>query len=313
MDPITHGIVGGAVAAALGVDVSLTNPLFLATTLGAVIPDLDIIYQYWGDYVYLKNHRGFSHSFLGLLAMSPFLGAIIHCLFPHYSIAALSLWVFIGALSHSFLDLLNSYGVMLFSPFSKKKYTLNLLMITDPILIITNLLIIYLALKESIFLYPTVGLAAGYLFFRLLMRRRAEKLIKAVYSSHRGKIVVMPAFIGLVKWDFIIRLNNKNIVGQINLLTSKIKIHKKLKLISEEITEKLEKTTIGKIFQEFTPFCHIACKMENDKLIGRFTDLRYFVRNRFLHHATVVVNPQDYQVEKAVFQPYTLNNKIEVD
>jgi len=123
----------------------------------------------------------------------------------------------------------------------------------------------------------------------------------------------MPAFIGIVKWDFIARVHNKNIVGQINLLTCKIKIHKKLKLISEEIKERLVQTKIGKIFKEFTPLFHIEYDIKDNKIIGKFIDMRYFVKNRFLHHGTVIVDKNSYTVEKELFQPYSPNNLIEIN
>lgn len=313
MDPLTHAIVGGAVAAVSGADVSLTSPELIATTLGAISPDLDIIYQYWGDYVYLKHHRGYSHSLPGLLGFAALIGGAMS-FFTEVGFLTLFAWALLGALSHTLLDLFNSYGVMLFYPFSRKKYTLNLLMISDPFLISCSLAILFFSYKNKAFwVWPAVVACIVYLFLRLLMRRRAEALVRQYYEPHLDKLVVMPAFIGLVKWDFIVRVNKKNIVGQINLLSCKIKIHKKLKLISEEVKEILEKTKIGNIFKEFTPFFHIHYQEDGNKLIGKFIDLRYYVRNNFLHHGTVIVNKKTYQVEKALFQPYSLTNKIEIN
>jgi len=313
MDPITHAIVGAAVAAAGGADVSLTSPQLFAAVLGAVSPDLDIVYQYWGDHVYLKHHRGLSHSLPGLLGFSLLIAGILNFFFPTTGFGVLYLWAFLGAVSHTLLDLLNSYGVMLLYPFSKKKYTLNLLMITDPFLILGSIAVIYCGYTSPQFVYPAFSVTLSYLVFRFFMRRRAERLIREYYGGYLDKLVVMPAFIGLVKWDFIARVQKKNIVGQINLLSCKIVIHKKLKLIAEEVKERLEKTKIGKLFKEFTPFFHIDYYIEDNKLIGRFIDLRYFVCNRFLHHGTVIVDKNDYQVHEELFQPYSLNNTIEIN
>ena len=52
---------------------------------------------------------------------------------------------------------MNSYGVMLFYPFSRKKYTFNLLMITDPFLIGTSLAIIYFGAINSMGQYYFAG------------------------------------------------------------------------------------------------------------------------------------------------------------
>ncbi|MDK2822500.1 MAG: inner membrane protein [Clostridia bacterium] len=312
MDPLTHAIVGAAVAVAGGAEVSFTSPELIAVTLGAVSPDLDIVFQYWGDYIYLKHHRGISHSLPGLLGFAALVGGSLNFIFPQVGFWVLFFWAFLGALSHTFLDLLNSYGVMLLYPFNRKKYTLNLLMISDPVLLGCSLFILYSGYRDHFWIYPSFVLGLSYLLLRFLMRRRAEALIKEYYAEYLEKLVVMPAFIGLVRWDFIVRVNKKNIVGQINLLSCKIVIHKKLKLISEEIKGKLEKTKMGKIFKEFTPFFHVDYKIEDNKLIGIFIDMRYFVRNSFLHHATVIVDTNDYKVEKALFQPYNLENKIEI-
>ena len=312
MDPVTHGLVGAAVAVISGAEVSITNPLLIATTLGAVAPDLDIVYQSRGHYTYLKNHRGLSHSIPGLAFLASLIGITLSFVFPEANFWGLILGAFLGALSHTLLDLMNSYGVMLFYPFSRKKYTFNLLMITDPFLIGTSLAIIYFGAINSMGQYYFAGVFSLYLLGRLLMRRRAQALIKKYYYQYSEVIVVMPAFIGLFQWDFIVRKNNKNIVGQINLITNKIKIHKRLRLISEEIKETLEDTKIGEFFKEFTPFWHIDYRIVDDKIVGVFTDMRYFVKNKFLHHATVIVDKESRQVEQGLFQPYNQKNKIEI-
>ncbi|MGI6225846.1 MAG: metal-dependent hydrolase [Peptococcales bacterium] len=312
MDPITHALIGTAVAVVGGADVSLVNPQLIASILGAVSPDLDIICQYWGHRVYLQHHRGFSHSMPGLISISLLIGGFLSFFHPTTGLEVLFFWTFLGALSHTFLDLLNSYGVMLLYPFSKKKYTLNLLMITDPFLIIGSIIMIFCGYYNLVYLYFALIVTVGYLVLRLFMRRRAEKIIRKHFDSYLDKLVVMPAFIGLVKWDFIARVQKKNIVGQINLFTKKITIHKKLKLIAEEIKEKLEGTKIGVLFKEFTPFFHIDYYIEGNKLIARFIDLRYFVKNRFLHHGTLIVDKNNYQVEQELFQPYSPKNSIEI-
>ena len=135
-------------------------------------------------------------------------------------------WALVGTLSHTFLDLLNSYGVMLLYPFSRKKYTLNLLMITDPFLLLGGMAMVFCGYYSWPFLYLALLLVISYLIIRLFMRRRAERLIRHYYGGYLTRLVVMPAFIGIVKWDFIATVQNKNIVGQINLLNCKITVYK---------------------------------------------------------------------------------------
>lgn len=63
MDPVTHGVIGLAISAFSGDPVSLVNPVSLGCAIGAMSPDIDIIAKIKGDYVYLKHHRGLTHSF----------------------------------------------------------------------------------------------------------------------------------------------------------------------------------------------------------------------------------------------------------
>lgn len=307
MDPISHLLLGGAAGVLGGAKVSVHSGNFWAITLGSVIPDIDIILQYWGDYIYLKHHRGFSHSLGGLVLFSLIIAGILSIFFSYYQFLTLFFWALVGCISHSFLDILNSYGAMIFYPFSRKKYTFNLLMITDPVLIICTSITLYF--KTWIFM----AIFIVYLFLRLYMRKKAEREIRKYYKGYLTKLVVMPAFIGFVKWDFIAVLKNVNVIGQISVVNNKIKIHKKLKLISEEIKETFENTSIGIFFKEFTPFFHVNYKEENNLIIAVFTDMRYFVRNRFLHHATVILDKEKKSVRKELFQPYTPKNKIEIN
>ena len=60
MDPISHGMVGLAIATISGEPI--VGAVSIGTTLGAMAPDLDILAQFKGHLSYLKNHRGMSHS-----------------------------------------------------------------------------------------------------------------------------------------------------------------------------------------------------------------------------------------------------------
>ena len=64
MDLLTHGVVGLALGSLTGASGIIDNPLAIGSIIGSIIPDGDIIYQLKGDYTYLKNHSGTSHSII---------------------------------------------------------------------------------------------------------------------------------------------------------------------------------------------------------------------------------------------------------
>ncbi|MBC2724341.1 MAG: metal-dependent hydrolase, partial [Desulfosporosinus sp.] len=60
LDPITHGLIGIALSTLSGHSMQLYDPVFLGCTLGAMLPDLDIIAHVKGRLNYLLKHRGAS-------------------------------------------------------------------------------------------------------------------------------------------------------------------------------------------------------------------------------------------------------------
>lgn len=177
MDPITHALVGLATGSLSGGGGVLSNPLALGCLIGSVIPDADIIMQYWGDYVYLKHHRGASHSLLGMAAISVGVAFLIHLLFPGISYLSILLWTYIGCLTHVSLDIFNSYGAKLFWPFWDKKLGSGLMLSFDPFLIVIVTLVYLLRAVNP--LYSIIGLFAFvvYILFRQFRKIRVRTLL----------------------------------------------------------------------------------------------------------------------------------------
>jgi len=95
MDPVTHALIGIAVANLQDSAPSLTNPVYLGTVIGAVAPDLDFIMQTRGSLAYLKHHRGISHSLPGICTISAGLAGILHWVFPQVAFLQIFVWTLI--------------------------------------------------------------------------------------------------------------------------------------------------------------------------------------------------------------------------
>ncbi|GAB4266738.1 metal-dependent hydrolase [Thermincola ferriacetica] len=124
MDPVTHFLVGTVIAGVSGEKLSISDPLYLSTVLGSLMPDMDIVYQLRGHIAYLKNHRGMSHSVPGLICNAGLIALAVYLL-SGYRFVALFAWALLGGLSHVFLDVLNSYGAQVLWPLSKKSILLT--------------------------------------------------------------------------------------------------------------------------------------------------------------------------------------------
>jgi len=138
VDPLTH-LATGVICSQL-----LPAPsrwwAALAGAIFALLPDLDYFFIFWDRLAFLRYHRGFSHSLVALplfalagALLGRFLGG------PRWFKPLLILGVAV-ILSHLLLDLATSYGTQLFSPFSRRRLSLDWIFIIDPYL--TALLVV---------------------------------------------------------------------------------------------------------------------------------------------------------------------------
>jgi len=143
MDLITHSLLGATIGQA-GFRKKLGRPALLWGSLGALIPDLDVLIGYATDPIAnLKYHRGITHS----LWFGPLVGMLLgYFIWRHYTKkrrlykhpqgerACLFSWMLLMSLvliTHPLLDLFTGYGTQLLSPFSNHRYAINAVSVVD--------------------------------------------------------------------------------------------------------------------------------------------------------------------------------------
>jgi inner membrane protein len=142
MDNLTHSLAGWALGQA-GLK-TRTRKGLAALILGANMPDIDVFLG-WVPWVPLATHRGFTHGIVGgVLVMPPILAALLLLLDRwqvsrgvHFrsGLAMRPRWLlalaYLGAATHPLIDLLTTYSVQLYSPFSAAWYHADALFIID--------------------------------------------------------------------------------------------------------------------------------------------------------------------------------------
>jgi inner membrane protein len=142
LDNLTHSMAGWVLGQA-GLKTKTRKGL-AALILGANMPDIDVFFGNapWDP---LAIHRGFTHGIVGgVLVMPPVLAGLLWLLDRWQSSRGkefkselpmrfgwLILLSYLGAITHPFLDLLTTYSVQLFSPFSNRWYHADGLFIID--------------------------------------------------------------------------------------------------------------------------------------------------------------------------------------
>jgi len=312
MDPITHGLIGLAISTFSGQAVSLDNPIAVGCAIGAMSPDVDsVVRLFKDDAYYLKHHRGKSHAIPMLAVFSVAITLGLSFVYTDMAVLQVLIWTFIGALSHTLFDILNSYGAMLL----RKKKKMNLLTLYDPV--ITSL-VIWLIVIRDVDVYFNVGLLiifTFYLMFRSSMKKKASYYLFDSYQpyEHVNDITVLPALMAFYKWDFIINTEKYAYVGNFNSITKKIKIIERLDAQCKDKRAIFDDTALGAYFNDFSPNLHVVHSEDDQKMILRVLDLRYYVNNSFLHNATLEVCKKSNQIIKSELHPYKVKKRVVFD
>jgi membrane-bound metal-dependent hydrolase YbcI (DUF457 family) len=146
MDTITHGIAGALLAKAVFKGEDIFPPLPVtrrrvitwSLTLGAIFPDCDVLRDFISSnpMLMITWHRSITHSLLCLPLWAVLLAALTRavCRWRKWeSPSYVALWAFwaIGILSHIFLDLVTTFGTMIWSPYQWSRPAWDILFIID--------------------------------------------------------------------------------------------------------------------------------------------------------------------------------------
>lgn len=315
MDPVSHAIIGLSVYG-LTQSPDIGNPALIGTLIGALAPDFDIITKIKSDYVYLKHHRVESHSLLGAAGISLLITLGLSLFYPEFAFAQVLFWTLIGSLSHILSDLLNSYGVALLYPLSSKKFSLSLITIYDPVILLLSGYILFLSKRTHIENLSMAVFLLLYLSLKQLNRKvLARKIVNHYLCEYQdfkiNKVSIMPSDFSFFKWDYIVCTENEYIVGEIKSFRGIPNSFKRLAKAFNPIIEKTKNEELALYFKNFTPFFHVEYEHVKEGIIVKMTDLRYKVKNGFKHHATFHFC-DNAQLVKSVFHPFRLDNQIEV-
>jgi membrane-bound metal-dependent hydrolase YbcI (DUF457 family) len=146
MDTITHGIAGALLGKAVfrGEDMFASHPMnrgriiTWSLMLGAIFPDSDVLRDFFSSdkLLIITWHRSITHSFL-MLPLWALLLAGITRVFTSWRkweappFAALTAIYAVGILSHILLDLVTTFGTMIWSPLKWSRPAWDLIFIVD--------------------------------------------------------------------------------------------------------------------------------------------------------------------------------------
>lgn len=188
--------------------------------LAQSIPDIDFVTSFWlNTSDNLLAHRGFTHSFLFALLITPLIAFAAYSLHKPHNISFVRWFFFIGSVifMHDFLDAFNNYGVGWLEPFSHVRISFNTIYVADPFFSIVPgislVLLLLLRIKNS---YRKIIWKTGlliplfYLFYalanKLYVTNQTQKIL-ANQNINYNKLLITPAPLQTWLW-FVVAGND---------------------------------------------------------------------------------------------------------
>ena len=134
MDSLTHIALGACMGEAFA-GRTLGKKAMLWGALAQSIPDIDFLAAFWMNTPdSLLAHRGFTHSFLFCLLITPLFALVAERWHRPHNISLRKWMLFFGGVIfiHVFIDAFNNYGVGWLEPFSHQRISFNAIYVADP-------------------------------------------------------------------------------------------------------------------------------------------------------------------------------------
>jgi inner membrane protein len=224
VDSITHTLTGAIIARAID-DEKIGNWGSISGLAMGFFPDSDFILGLFNRQFYLEYHRDFTHSFL----LIPFYALFFSWVFVKISRRPY-FWRFYKIclpvlFSHVILDLLTSYGTMIFSPFFEHRFSWDLVFIIDLIfsgIIFFPLLVSILWKRKSQWVCrgSLIGLTI-YILFCWIQHDQAIELTKDFSKNLREEVIQvasMPQPLSPFRWVTYIETKDRVYQGFVDLL-----------------------------------------------------------------------------------------------
>ncbi len=282
-------------------------------TLAAEAPDLDVLSRLKGPAFGLAHHRGFTHSFLGLVLTSALVVGFMYLVWrirgrkltnpnlpPRWGL--LFAYAYLAGLTHILLDFTNNYGVRPFWPFSERWYSWDIVFIADPVLwtLLIGALVLPLLfglINEEIGarrrgpqgrLAATVALVGIVVFWGLRdyeHRRAVNALDARMYKDADPlRVSAYPTFSDPFQWNGVVETRNFFATMEVDSNTSDVdpddtmQVH--FKPEETPVTLAAKNSYLGRVYLDWAKYPLTETETTDQGYIVRFQDLRFFYPGR---------------------------------
>lgn len=192
MDSLTHIALGACMGEAFA-GKTVGRKAMLWGALAQSIPDIDFLSGLWlNTSENLLAHRGFTHSILFSLIITPLFAFFAERWHRPHNISFKKWLAFFGAviLVHIFIDAFNNYGVGWFEPFSHYRISFNAIYVADPFfsiwpgIALLALLILKRKLPKRVFWWRFgLGMSFLYLSYCVVNKLKIDSEVRKAFAK----------------------------------------------------------------------------------------------------------------------------------
>ncbi|AZU60972.1 metal-dependent hydrolase [Neobacillus mesonae] len=283
MDTGTHVVMGIALGGLATLDPAVasshvtTTSVLIATIAGSQIPDIDTILKLRNNAIYIRNHRGITHSMPAVILWPLLLTAVIYPFFSGANLLHLWAWTFAAVFIHVFVDIFNAYGTQALRPFNSKWVALGWINTFDPFIFaihclgiiawimgahpgFTFLVMYFIVIAYYIKRYQTRKRVL--MEVRVLIPDATEIIVAPTMRFHQWRIAAMNEHIFFV---------GSSVDGKVEILDR----FKRIPVPNTPVIEAAKKDHNISAFLSFSPVYRWEVDEYDDYYEVRFIDLRY--------------------------------------
>lgn len=298
MDTATHVVMGFAIGGLATIDPVVaessinTQSVLVAAIIGSQIPDIDTLLKLKNNAVYIRNHRGITHSIPAVIIWSLAVSAFVLSFFPEANWLHLWIWSLIAVFMHVFVDIFNAYGTQALRPFSSKWVALGMINTFDPYIFglhVAGILLWLLGANPAYTFLVMYGIIFLYYVLRYVMQQMVKSaVLKTIPDADR---IIIASTMYFNQWRIAVTAKDYFYVGR--AYRRSITIFDKFKRIPLPDTPVVRAALKDKnvsAFLSFSPVYRWEIKEFDDYTEVRFIDLRYRSNGHYPFVAIVKLN-----------------------
>ncbi|TLS35709.1 metal-dependent hydrolase [Pseudalkalibacillus caeni] len=322
MDTGTHVVMGLGIGALATLDpVVAQDPItaqsiLVGALIGSQAPDFDTVLKLKNNAVYIRHHRGITHSIPAVLIWPLLISWAILLFTPGANWLHLWLWTFLAVFLHVFVDIFNAYGTQALRPFTRRWIALGVINIFDPFIFISHLIgfiFWYTGFHPGYTFLTIYGILIIYYLLRINAQQNVIKEVKKIIPD-ATEIIVSPT-IRWGKWHLAIKTPTQFYVAKAE--NKNIIIHDeydRAPVPKTPVIETAKEDPNLSAFLSFSPVYRWEVEETEEGYEVRFIDLRY--RSKGHYPFVAVVQLEGFEIISSytgwVYSEDTLRKKLDL-